>query len=219
MIKEIFKKIPKLPLSALIFYVSILILWKLGFIPSPNNSLTFLENLYNSYGLLGLFIASFLEGIVYLGLYFPGSFIIALAVILSNGSFVSLLLISLVVAFALTITAVINYYLGKKIISNKLNKDLFFQEKKVLSKGLFISMLHPNALAFYFFNSGIKKKNFMKILFVPVIMIPYGLAIGYFLYFIKEPLKGAIESPYVMITALFIWILLAFIIGHRNKKV
>jgi hypothetical protein len=79
-------------------------------------------------------------------------------------------------------------------------------------------MLHPNALAFYFFNSGIKQQNFLKILFVPLIMLPYGLALGYFLYFIKEPLKRAMESPYIMLTIILIWILLAFIIESRNNK-
>src|SRR3989338_8084453 len=118
MLKQFFRKIPKLPLSALIFYVSVVILWKFGYIPSPSNILIFLESLYNSYGLSGLFIASFLEGIVYFGLYFPGSFIVALAVILSDGSFISLFLISLIVAFALSVTAIINYTLGNKILSN-----------------------------------------------------------------------------------------------------
>ena len=218
MLNKIFQRIPKLPLSALIFYISVIVLWKFGFIPSPSNILIFLENLYNSYGLIGLFIASFLEGIVYFGLYFPGSFIVALAVILSNGSFISLLLISLVVALALTITALINYSLGKKIIANRIDRELFLKEKKVLSKGLLFSMLHPNALAFYFFNSGIKKQNFLKILLVPIIMIPYGLALGYLLYSIKEPLKKAIESPYIMITAVLIWILLAFIVENRKNR-
>lgn len=94
MIRDLFKKIPKLPLSALIFYIGVLFLWKFGFIPGPSNILIFLERLYTQYGLFGLFIASFLEGIVYFGLYFPGSFIVALAVILSDGSFASLLLIT-----------------------------------------------------------------------------------------------------------------------------
>ena len=126
MFKQVFQKIPKLPLSALIFYVSIVMLWKFGHIPSPSNIFLFLENLYYSYGLTGLFIASFLEGIVYFGLYFPGSFIVALAVILSDGTFKSLLSISLVVATALTITSLINYTLGKKILANKFNKKLIF---------------------------------------------------------------------------------------------
>ena len=202
MLKQFFKKIPKLPLSALIFYVSIVILWKSGYLPSPANILLFLENLYVSHGLPGLFVASFLEGIVYFGLYFPGSFIVALAVILSDGTFTALLSISLTVAIALTITSAINYSVGRKILANKLNKEILTENKSILSKGLFVSALHPNALAFYFFNSGIKKQNFLKILLVPLIMIPYGIIIGYFFYLAKEPLRIAIESPYLMISAI-----------------
>lgn len=210
-------KIPKLPLSALIFYLVILLLWRIGLIPSPNNILTVLENLYTSFGLMGLFIASFLEGIVYLGLYFPGSVIVALAVILSNGSFISLLSISLVVALALTLTATINYFLGRKF-SSKFEKDYFLKERKIASKGFFISMLHPNILAFYFFNSGIKKHNLLKILLVPPIMIPYGLFLGYIILLLKTPLEKAIESPYIMITLILIWIITAFFF-QRKKPV
>ena len=211
-----FKKIPKLPLSALIFYIIMFCLWTLGYIPNPTNIFLILESLYQSYGLIGLFIASFLEGIVYFGLYFPGSFIVALAVIFSNGTFTSLFLISLIVAIALTITSIINYALGRKITSNKLNREITLETKSLFSKGLLASMLHPNALAFYFFNSGIKKKNFLKILFVPLIMIPYGLILGYIFYSIKDSLKTAIESPYLMISIILIWIIFAFVL--ENKK-
>jgi len=218
MFKQIFKKIPKLPLSALIFYISAVILWKFGCIPSPSNIFLFLENLYQSYGLIGLFIASFLEGIVYFGLYFPGSFIVILAVILSDGTFKTFLFISLVVAIALTITSIINYILGRKILANRSNKGLLLKKGPIFSKGFLVSMLHPNALAFYFFNSGIKKQNFLKVLLVPLIMIPYGLTLSYFFYLIKGPLRIAIESPYIMISVILFWVLLAFLLENKNRK-
>lgn len=216
-ISSIVKKVPPLPFSALIFYLGIVCLWKAGFIPNPAGVFDFLEGLYKSYGLQGLFVASFLEGIVYLGLYFPGSFVVALAVILSQGTFWDLLSISLTVATALSITSIINYAAGRKLMARRLSKELILEEKRVLSKGLFLSMLHPNALAFYFFNAGIKKHNFLKLLLVPVILIPYGLLLGAFLFSIKGPLKQAIESPYLMISYLLVWMLLASLIGMRKK--
>ncbi|MBC8434878.1 hypothetical protein H8D91_00040, partial [archaeon] len=94
-IKEFWTELPKLPFSALIFYLVVVLFWNLGLIPSPVEIVSFLEGLYETYGLVGLFIASFLEGIVYLGLYFPGSFIIALAIFLSDGSFISLATLTL----------------------------------------------------------------------------------------------------------------------------
>ncbi len=208
---------PKLPLSALTFYLTIFALYKLGYIPSPSEILAFLEGLYQTYGLTGLFMATFLESIVYLGLYFPGSFIVALAVILSDGSFQSLLTISLVVASALTATASINYFFGRKISKTKIFTELAKESKKVFSKGLIASMLHPNSLAFYFFNSGIRKHRFKQILFVPVIMIPYGLGLGYFFYSIKDPLKTALENPLLVVSVLAVWLVIAMLSGKLSK--
>jgi len=210
------KKIPLLPLSALIFYITAFILWSVNIIPPPTEIFLFLENLYATYGLVGLFIASFLEGIVYLGLYFPGSFIIALAVFLSDGTFISLISISIVVALALTLTSLINYVLGRHIVSRKTKKHEI-HKTNVASKGLFLSMLHPNSLAFYFFNTGIEKQSLIRILFVPIIMIPYGLLFAYALFFLKSPLRKAVENPYVMITAILIWFAVAFILEHKRK--
>ncbi len=213
--KDRWERIPLLPLSALIFYISVFVLWSFGIIPSPTGILSFLEGLYESYGLFGLFIASFLEGIVYFGLYFPGSFIIALAVILSDGTFIELIKISLIVAVALTITSTINYTLGLNISKRKNLENL---GGKNLSRGVLASMWHPNALAFYFFHSGIKNQNFLKILFVPIAMVPYGFLLALLIYSLKGFLKGAIESPYIMITAITIWFFIALILRNKNKN-
>ena len=168
-------RIPILPLAALLFYIATIILWKLKVIPDPKEILDFLEILYGKYGYFGLTIATFLEGIAYLGLYFPGSLIIALAVFLSGGSALELLTISVIVAATLTVTAVINYFLGGYISSkNFWEKKELMKESETFSKGLFVSMLHPNLLAFFFFNEGLERRNFKKIAYVPIFMIPYG---------------------------------------------
>jgi len=64
------KRIPLLPLSALVFYITVFILWNINILPPPTEIIMFLENLYTTYGLFGLFIASFLEGVVYLDFIF-----------------------------------------------------------------------------------------------------------------------------------------------------
>jgi len=78
-------------------------------------------------------------------------------------------------------------------------------------------MLHPNASAFYFFNTGIEKRSPIRILFVPVIMIPYGLLFAYVLFFLKAPLRKAVENPYVMITVILIWFVVAFVLEYKRK--
>ena len=141
------KSLPKLPLSALVFYFLLIGLWKLGHIPSPVGILRILENLYVNYGLAGMVFATFLEGIVYLGLYFPGSFIIALAVFLSNGSFNALLNISILVTATLTLTSLINYWLGRYVVSKDAKEEVLLVKSRALTRGLVLSVLHPNLLA------------------------------------------------------------------------
>lgn len=216
-VKQCLKHLPKLPLSALLFYLLLVLFWKLGVIPNPAGILEILEGLYENYGLPGLFAASFLEGIVYFGLYFPGSFVVALSVILSDGSFASLLAISCTVGAALTLTSCIDYLLGRRILRNSLNKKILKEERRVLSKGLFFSILHPNALAFYFFNAGIQGHSFWKVLMVPILIIPYGLFLGLFLFSIKDSIKRALESPYLMVTYLLVWFFVALLIDVWKK--
>ncbi len=213
-IKEIIKRIPKLPLTALIFYLTAFVLWNLGFIPSPTEIVMVLENLYNKFGFFGLFIATFLEGIIYLGLYFPGSFIIALAVFFSDGKFISLLNISMIVALTLTLTAFINYWLGRHISFK--NKEKIMKYKKA-TKGLFVSMLHPNLLAFYFFNEGLEKGNIKKIIYVPIIMIPYGLAFAYMLSIFSTVAKQKLESPLFLMSLIILWMIVAVVFNIKRE--
>lgn len=214
-IKKILKELPTLPTTALVFYLFVVLLWNIELIPPPIEIVDFLENLYLKHGLFGLGIATFLEGIVYLGLYFPGSFIIALAVFFSDGSFMALFSISLVVAFILTITSFINYFLGRRI-SFKEDKGKHKKFKK-LSKGLFLSMIHPNILAFYFFNAGLDRKGLWKVICVPMVMIPYGLAFAYLLSTFSSFAKQKLESPLFLFILIMIWLAVAFIIEHKRK--
>lgn len=215
--KKILERLPILPLSALVFYLTVLSLWKLGILPSPEGIVVMLEGLYQRYGLTGLFIVSFLEGIVYLGLYFPGSVIVALSVILSDGKWTSLLSISMVVALALTLTSIINYYLGRKLTREESDEIAGFNRKRGV-KGLIASALHPNLLAFYFFHSGIKKRNPRRILLVFPIITVYGFLLALLIYSAKEGFKRAIENPLFMIGLISLWIFASFMINLFHKR-
>ncbi len=215
--KKVLGRIPILPLSAIIFYACVLILWSLNLIPSSGEIIGFLGGLYEGYGLIGLFIAAFLEGLVYFGLYFAGSLIILVIVLFSDGKFLNLLNISLIVALALTITSIINYTLGRHIIS-KPKETKQIKKKRTNAKGLFLSALHPNALAFYFFNLGLKKKEFWQIILVPAIMIPYGFLIAYLIYLTKPFIERNFENPYILITVLLVWFIIAFILKEKSQK-
>lgn len=213
---RILKKIPKLPLTALLFYLGILALWSIKIIPTPQDILRYLENLYQVYGYFGLFIATFLESIAYLGLYIPGSFIIALAVFFSDGSFSSLAIITLVVDLALTITSIINYLVGSWISTKSGINMERLKKTEIYSKGIFVSMLHPNLLSFYFFNAGLERHNFKKIFIVPIFMLPYGFLVAILLSRFSGFAKQNLESPTFFLSIIVIWLVIAFAVTTKS---
>ena len=210
-------KIPILPLSALVFYLLLIVLWNIHLIPSPKELLEILEKLYQHYGLLGLVLATFLEGIAYVCLYVPGSFIIALIVFFSDRSFLSLIIISAIVSATLTVASFINYHIGKYLASKNFwdKKDLV-KESEMLSRGFIVSMLHPNLLAFYFFNAGLEKRDFKQIFYIPLFMLPYGLLVAYILSIFSGPIREGLESPIFLLTIIIIWFVTAY--WTENKK-
>jgi hypothetical protein len=211
-------KIPILPLSALVFYLLLIILWNLSIIPSPKELIEILEGLYQQYGYVGLVVATLLEGISYICLYVPGAFIIALTVFFSDRSLTSLLTISVVVSATLTVAAFINYRLGRYLSSRNFwdKKDLV-KESEMLSRGFITSMLHPNFLAFYFLNSGLEKRDSKQILYVPLFMLPYGLLVAYLLSTFSGPIRHGLENPTLLLAALVVWFVVAAWVENKKR--
>lgn len=218
LLSKFYKNIPKLPLTALIFYLVILFLWNYKFILSPSELIVSLEKLHESFGYLGLIVATFLEGTVYLGLYVPGAFIIALTVFFSDGTFTSLLKITFIVAATLTINCFVNYWFGRYVMSRKsLRDDELSMESKITQKGLLFAMLHPNFLAFYFFKAGLDRKSPRKIYYVPVVMIPYGLFVAYILYIFSDFARAKLESPTFILSIIILWLVMSFMLEHKKE--
>jgi len=211
--KEAWKTLPFFPLSALVFYTTVVLLIYLNIIPSPQELIPFLETLYDKFGLIGIFITLLIEGTAYVGLYFPGTSIFALSVIFASGSFVSLVKIILVATVALTICSMWNYWGGRFFRLRKNNVET----QKSAEKSLFLSFFHPDLLAFYFFHRGLTKKNFWKIFYLPLLLIPYGFVLVFTLAHFSSIIKDHfIGNPVVIILAIFAWFFVSFI--YKNKQ-
>lgn len=210
----------RLPLCVMIFYLTLLLLIYLNIIPSFSQIYFFLEQLYLDFDLIGLFIASFLEGIAFIGLYFPGSLIIILAVLFSTGTIIEFITIAFVVSFALTLSSILNYIFGRYNILNTFLKPKIssIEQKTHFKKGFFLSFLHPNALGFYFYTLGAQRKSIREIVLVPFVMFAYGFILAVLIYSIKEFVEEQVENPYVMIVAISFWILIALFLNMSNYK-
>lgn len=215
--KKLGIKIPWFALSVLLFYLVLMLLWNLGVIPHPDKIIDLLEILSDKVGVLGLFIATFLEGLAYIGHEFPGITIIFLSIIISNNNFWDIILIVAIVTLALTVSSLVNYFAGTWF--RKKHPPEKISENKKFEKGLLLAALHPAFLSLYFFHSGIKGKNLIKIVYAPMIVFPYGIIIAYvltnFADFIREKL---LSNETFFLTVFLGWFLIELYAKNKKKK-
>ncbi len=111
-IKEILKLL-SIPLTLMIIYLSMALLWKLFNFPNPEELVNIITNYFNSYGLWIVFISALIEGFLLLGQYFPGGFIIFLGVLSAGSNIIRASNVVLIVSIAFFISYYGNYLLGK----------------------------------------------------------------------------------------------------------
>ncbi|KND48944.1 MAG: hypothetical protein AB200_00760 [Parcubacteria bacterium C7867-005] len=107
-----YAKLLSVPLTFLLLYISLAAVWLVFDFPETQELLVVVNYWFDKYGLPALFICSVLEGILLVGTYFPGVFVIFVSVILADNPIEAIFAI-LVGTAGLMIAHIINYILGK----------------------------------------------------------------------------------------------------------
>lgn len=152
--------------------------------PSIQEITIYSKNLFSKYGYAIIVIAAFVEAFFMIGLYFPGSFVILLSVMISNYSIKSLFLVGLYSFIGFIIANFVNYFLGKKGYYKAL---LFLGKKKTVEQmqrwmekrsllTFFLSAFHPNFLGLTIVCAGIVKENFVKTMFVSSLSLAFWIS-------------------------------------------
>ncbi|MDB5254506.1 MAG: hypothetical protein JWL80_572 [Parcubacteria group bacterium] len=100
------------PLLCLALYLSLSIGWRIFHLPPIEELTPMIKGIFDTYGLPVLFFSALLEGMLLIGNYFPGVFVIFIGVIASDTPYEAVLVIT-VATVALIISHGVNYFLGK----------------------------------------------------------------------------------------------------------
>jgi len=227
-IKE-YIKLLYIPLSLLVAYFLMILIWKLIGLPEGDNLVKIITNFFNNYGLLVVFIGALIEGFFLLGQYFPGSTIIFLGVISAGkNGFRAFQIVSLV-ALAFLIAYTLNYLLGyygwyKLFVKFGLKKPLDNAEKKLKTnefRAIFLSYWEPNLSSIMATAAGILKMNIKKFLLYSLIcIIIWESAWGFLVFFLGSKALELMGLKYILVIFL-IWVLLIIlseIIRNSLKK-
>jgi len=118
-------------------------------------------------------------------------------------------------ALALTLTSLINYFLGRVIGKKHTIIQQPFFDQKLSNKGLFWSCVHPNILAFYFFNEGLGQRPLKKLWQLPIIATGVGFFYTLIFYLFSSLIGYQLEKIPIMLLILIVWLIIRW--REENK--
>ena len=197
-------------------------------LPSSAQIIKLAEGFFAQYGLWVLFVAALLEGLFMISIYFPGSFVIFITVLLSDRTLITLVQIGVVAWVGFMLVGAVNYLLGRygwyKIlvwldranVVDKMKRDL----QKYGNRAIFFSAFHPSFLSIMQVSAGISKLGMMRTLALSGISLVFWIALW---EAIVTPLLNTVNvedtggSGWIMVGVVLLWGVFN-IISERQKK-
>jgi len=214
------------PISILLVFASLTIIWKLLNLPSQEEMIPIVKNYFDRYGIILVFVSAIIEsGFVY-GVYAPGGIVIFLGVIFSTGNPVQAVLIVTSVILGFLIGYSIDYILGKygwyKLLVHfgleKMLSDVKNKVEKYELSSTWLGYHDPNAGSLIATSYGILQhtyKRFITYTIGPVIF--WAIFWGTLAYILGEKILKSLGLPGLLIV-LGIWIIVRIIETKLENK-
>lgn len=232
--KETIKEIMGLLLAPLILfvaYLSLILIWRIIGLPPTDELINIVKDFFNKYGLIVIFISAIIEGVLLLGQYFPGGFVIFLGVISAGKNVLRVWEIILVVSAAFLIAYTINYLMGKYgwyILFAKLGlKKSIEKAKEKLQKHLFNAIFftywEPNLSSITATAAGILKISFRKFIVYSIMgVLIWNIVWASLVFFLGETALHLITGIKYILIIFVIWIsiiLIKHFLFDRRKRI
>ena len=228
-----------IPISLVAVYISMVVLWHVFHLPSPEKSTQLIESYFLVYGLWIVLIASFIEGVLLIGQYFPGGLVIFLGVISARGDIVRVVEVVSVVSLSFFVAYYVNYILGKygwyKLFAKFGLADSIHNAKEKLSRHALFAVLSnywdPNVSSIIATAAGVLDIPLPRFLLYSAC----GIAVwntfwGILVYYIGEAILNNEDTVFfsiilvwsaVIVTRVFFWdrIHSTFLIAKRHNLI
>ena len=204
------------------FYVAFFLFVR-GRIPDAETIVSFITDLYKTYGYYLVFFGALFEGMFLIGLYVPGSTTVLLGASLSKTGVVQYPIVLILATLGLLISYSINYFLGKYgwhhvLARLGLNKGLDIAKDKLekhQAKTIFFGYFHPGSASFLSTAAGIIKIPFKKFLILSIFsQCLWAIVWGSLAYFFGLPMVEFLLKYFVFVlpTIIVIWMVRKIII-------
>ncbi len=182
---------------------------------------------FDRYGLVALYVALIVESLFMISLYFPGSLVFVLAILVSDRSLLELSAI-VVVGWASVLTAtMINYWLGKegfyrlliRLGSAQTVEDMQAWLEKRGRWAIFVSAAHPNILAVTNICMGIARAGLFRALALSFAAIIFWIPLQVYIlgFVLPDPKESTALLQLLIATGLF-WLGIREVRKQRSQR-
>lgn len=191
------------------------VFWDVIGLPSTGELTELARAFFDNYGLYALYVAAVIESLFVLSLYFPGSFVVILAILVSDRSLLALGSIVLIGWLSVLSATVVNYWLGKEGFYRAL---LFLGSQRAIGNmqeslqkhgklTVFFSGIHPNILAIANICLGIARVGLSRALFLTAMSIAFWLPLQVYVlgFLLPDPQANSEYLQWVLVAALVLW--------------
>lgn len=217
------------PFTMCFFLLLFSIIYHIFNLPSPLELSHIIERWFNQYGLWLLFFAALVEGLFVIGMYFPGSLSIALAVYTLGKTTLDLFYIGSIAYSAFLIANILNYYLGRYgyyrfllLINGRNTIDKM--QSTMLKHGnwtFFLTGFFPNFIAITSVCAGISKMSIFKTITFQVTSLLFWVTVWTIIgsFVIKRVNLQDNNQSFYILTVIFLWgVFLVFKEYIKSKK-
>lgn len=200
-------------------FLLLMLVWRLAKMPDPERVFEVVSALFKTHGLWIVGLSAFVEGLVLVNLYFPGSAVILIAVITFRGDPIGAASVVTVTMFAFVLAAFCNYAIGffglhhliRRLGGGPwLDKAHRWYEAKG-HRAVLLAYWHPNLGAFVAVACGNGHLDFHRFLrFVIVAVIAWNTLWGALAYHFASLAKQTATQPFVLLAAFLLWTAVRF---------
>lgn len=184
-------------------------------LPSVESLTNIVRTFFDSYGLWALYIAAVIESLFMISLYFPGSFVVVLAILVSDRSLPALAAIVLIGWASVLTATIINYWLGRegfyRLLLKLGSEDVLNNMQAWLTKrgrlAIFLAGVHPNILAVVNICMGIARAGLAQTLLYSFMAIAFWIPVQVFIlgFLLPDPEADTIFLQWIVAAALVGW--------------
>lgn len=208
-----------LPLAIVVLVGVLYGIWKLLDLPSEQRVIEIARGYFQHYGPAIVILSSFIEGLLIIGLYFPGSIVFFLGLILAGSDPLKVAEVACFGIIGIWLAYVVNFYVGRfgwyhVFIVVGLKESLETAKRKLDRNGLStvaMTFWHPNIGAVVATAAGVL--DFRAEVFLPVSLLAVAFWLSFWsaVVFWLGPDAVSILGFRVLIAVLLIWMVFRFL--------